>query len=203
MKRMGGGFGGKETRSVFISCAVALAAHHQRRPVRINIDRDVDMKTTGQRHAFIGKYRVGATADGRVVAADVQLYSNAGFSLDLSGAVMDRALFHLDNSYNFPVVNFRGRMVRSNLGSNTAFRGFGGPQGMMVCEVFMAHLASRLGIHEKMVREINLYQEGDRTHYGQLLPRNPLGRLWTGKERRGEGRRGGREEEKRRGEGRR
>jgi xanthine dehydrogenase/oxidase len=105
MKRMGGGFGGKETRSVFISCAVALAAHTLERPVRINVERDVDMLITGQRHAFLARYRAAASrVDGKLRALEVDMYSNGGFSLDLSAAVTDRALFHVDNCYKWPAL---------------------------------------------------------------------------------------------------
>jgi len=102
MKRMGGGFGGKETRSVFISCTAAVAAHALNRPVKINIERDVDMLITGQRHAFMVNYRGGATKDGKLVALDAKVYSNGGWSLDLSIPVIDRALFHIDNCYRWP-----------------------------------------------------------------------------------------------------
>lgn len=103
VKRMGGGFGGKETRSVWLSSIAALAAVRLGRPVRSFLDRNEDMWATGGRHPFLGKYRVGATRDGRIIAADVHLYSNAGYSLDLSGAVMERGLFHIDNTYVYLV----------------------------------------------------------------------------------------------------
>lgn len=129
MKRMGGGFGGKETRSVFISCAAALAAHLTGRPVRVTLDRDVDMLITGQRHAFVARYRAAAAPDtGRLLALDAQLFNNGGFSMDLSGPVADRALFHIDNCYRWPSLRARGRIVRTHQASHTAFRGFGGPQ---------------------------------------------------------------------------
>lgn len=107
MKRMGGGFGGKETRSVFIACTAAVAAQHLQRPVKINVERDVDMLITGQRHAFYVKYRAGATKDGKLVGLDAQVYSNGGWSLDLSIPVTDRALFHIDNCYRWPSLRAR------------------------------------------------------------------------------------------------
>jgi xanthine dehydrogenase/oxidase len=179
MKRMGGGFGGKETRSVFLSSAVAVAAHRLRVPVRINLDRDVDMWITGGRHPFIGKYRVGAMKDGKVVAADVQLYNNGGYSLDLTEAVMDRGLFHMENAYKIPNLRAKGYVCFTNTTSNTAFRGFGGPQGMIVCEGYMTHLAAALKMDPETLRTINLYKEGERTHFGQVIERNPLERLMT------------------------
>lgn len=170
VKRMGGGFGGKETRSVFVSCAAAVAAHRLQRPVKIALDRDVDMLITGARHPFVARYRAAASrTTGRLLFADIALYSNGGASLDLSGAVMDRALFHSANSYAVPAFRVRGRIARTNLASNTAFRGFGGPQGMMVCEAWMDHLAVALGQSPTDFRIANLLDNGDHTPYGQLL----------------------------------
>ena len=152
MKRMGGGFGGKETRSVFISCTAALAAVLTQRPVRVSLDRDVDMLITGQRHAFVGKYKAAATKEGKLLALDAQLFNNGGFSMDLSGPVADRALFHLDNCYYWPSLRARGRIVRTHQASHTAFRGFGGPQGMMIGEGVMDHLASVLRMDGQELR---------------------------------------------------
>ncbi len=122
VKRMGGGFGGKETRSIFIAAAAAVAAQRFRRPVRVLLDRDVDMALTGGRHPFLGRYKVGASKDGRINALSLELYSNAGCSYDLSLPVMDRALFHSDNVYHIPHVHVRGRLCKTHLPSNTAFR---------------------------------------------------------------------------------
>merc|ERR1719361_1713937 len=119
---MGGGFGGKETRTVFISSAVAFAAHRLHRPVRINIERDRDMWITGTRHPFLGRYRAGAGPDGKLRALDLKLYCNAGFSMDLTGPVMGRALFHSDNVYKIPNVRAVGHICMTNTASNTAFR---------------------------------------------------------------------------------
>lgn len=166
---MGGAFGGKETRSVFASTAVALAAHRLRRPVRINLDRDVDMWSTGTRHPFQGTYRVCAErATGRIVGADLELYSNAGFSTDLSESVMDRALFHCENAYKIDNIRVRGNLAMTNTATNTAFRGFGGPQGMLVCETYVEHVAKALGMDVSAVRQANMYREGQCTHYGQV-----------------------------------
>ena len=177
MKRMGGGFGGKETRSVFISSSVAVAAYKLNKPVRINIDRDVDMWITGGRHPFIGRYRVGAMRNGKINAVDVKLYNNGGYSLDLTEAVMDRALFHMENAYKIPNVYAEANVCYTNTTSNTAFRGFGGPQGMIICEAYMDHVAKALKISPEEVRIRNLYKEGQRTHFGQIIERNPLTRL--------------------------
>jgi len=170
MKRMGGGFGGKETRSVFLAMACAVAARKLNKPVRISLDRDQDMCITGQRHPFLAKYKVGFTAEGKITAADVRLYSNGGFSLDLSRPVLERALFHTENSYAIPNFRVRGLVCRTNLPTNTAFRGFGGPQGMMASEAFMDDVARKLGKHGDDIRKLNLYAtRGAVTPYGQPL----------------------------------
>ena len=179
MKRMGGAFGGKETRSVFLSCAAAVAAYSLDRPVKLCLDRDVDMAITGQRHAFYGKYTVAATKEGVVTALDVKLYSNGGYSLDLSGAVMDRALFHINNAYQIPNVRVVGTVCKTNTSSNTAFRGFGGPQGMIVCETFMEHLAEALSMPVLSLREKNMVSSGTRLHYGQVMENVELPRVWN------------------------
>uniref|UniRef100_A0A7R9U4K0 FAD-binding PCMH-type domain-containing protein n=1 Tax=Pinguiococcus pyrenoidosus TaxID=172671 RepID=A0A7R9U4K0_9STRA len=170
MKRMGGAFGGKETRSVFVSCAIAVAASHLQVPIRIMLDRDVDMQCTGQRHAFYAKYRAGADSEGNLRFLKVDVYNNAGCSLDLSAAVMDRALFHLDNAYQWRALCASGYVCRTNMPSHTAFRGFGGPQGMMICESAMDHLAAALQMDVMEMRKRNLYGDGAVTHYGQRIP---------------------------------
>jgi xanthine dehydrogenase/oxidase len=170
-KRLGGGFGGKETRSAFINAAAAVAAYHTRRPVRMVLDRDEDMAITGHRHAFIGLYTAAADkTTGKLLGLDLQLYNNGGNSLDLSASIMDRALVHCDNSYKWPVLHARGEVCRTNMPSNTAFRGFGGPQGMMVTEDIIDAIARGLRKCPDDIRDINLYApEGDVTHFGQLL----------------------------------
>mmetsp|Transcript_75814 Transcript_75814/g.158036 ORF Transcript_75814/g.158036 Transcript_75814/m.158036 type:complete len:1399 (+) Transcript_75814:266-4462(+) len=179
MKRMGGGFGGKETRTVFISSAVAFAAHSLGRPVRINVERDVDMLTTGTRHPFIGKYRAAADKDGKLQALDINFYCNAGFSQDLSEAVLGRALFHADSCYKFPNVRVVGKMCKTNTVSNTAYRGFGGPQGLILGEAVLEHLAAKLNVSSNELRTKNMYNyEGDVTHFFQKLEHCPLQRMW-------------------------
>lgn len=177
-KRMGGGFGGKETRSVFIACTAALAAHLLNRTVMINIERDVDMSLTGQRHAFVFNYKAGCTKDGKLKYLQAQLYSNAGYSLDLSQPVIDRALFHSDNAYLWPAMHVRGSICRTNQPSHTAFRGFGGPQGMALAEVVVTHLAEKLQINPNQLRAQNLYRDGDVTHFGQKLVQYYVPMLW-------------------------
>lgn len=177
-KRMGGGFGGKETRNCFLSCIVAVAAAKVGKPVRCMLDRDEDMMSTGTRHPYLAKYKVGFTVNGKVKALDVTLYSNAGNSLDLSKAVMERALFHSENCYLIPNIRIRGYMCKTNIPSNTAFRGFGGPQGMFFVESWISDIAVTCGISQRQVRELNFYQEGDVTHFNQELASCHIQRVW-------------------------
>eukprot|EP01113_Clastostelium_recurvatum_P030146 TRINITY_DN3652_c0_g1_i1.p1 TRINITY_DN3652_c0_g1~~TRINITY_DN3652_c0_g1_i1.p1 ORF type:complete len:1345 (-),score=361.69 TRINITY_DN3652_c0_g1_i1:322-4356(-) len=178
LRRMGGGFGGKETRSIYVSAAAALASYRLRQPVRLILDRDVDMATSGTRHPFLGRYKVGFTKEGKIMALDLSLYADAGHSFDLSGGVMDRALFHSENAYFIPHINVSGRLCKTNLPTNTAFRGFGGPQGMIICETWMQRVAEFLGKPEAQVRELNFYKDGDETHYHQLINDCRLPRVW-------------------------
>jgi len=178
VKRMGGGFGGKETRSVNYSAAAAVAAAALRRPVRIVLDRNVDMATSGQRHAFMGKYKVGFNKDGTLKALDVQLFSNAGWCQDLSIPVLHRGLFHIDNVYYIPNIRAFGRACKTNQPSHTAFRGFGGPQGLMVAEAAIDHVARALGMPGHVLREKNMYKEGQRTHFNQVLTKCTVRRAW-------------------------
>ncbi|XP_053396021.1 xanthine dehydrogenase/oxidase-like isoform X1 [Mercenaria mercenaria] len=178
VKRIGGGFGGKETRSVMISTPVAIAANKLGRPVRVMLDRDEDMLMTGTRHPFYAKYKIGFMDGGKITALEINIYNNAGMSQDLSWAVMHRAMFHSDNAYKIPNLSTTGHVCRTNISSNTAFRGFGGPQGMMVVEQCITDVAYTLGVSPIKVRELNLYQEGDRTHYGQLLEHCTVQRCW-------------------------
>lgn len=178
VKRMGGGFGGKETRSTVVSTAVALAAHVTGRPVRCMLDRDEDMLITGGRHPFLAKYKVGFMKTGKIVALEVEHYSNAGNTLDLSQSIMERALFHMDNCYKIPNIRGTGRLCKTNLPSNTAFRGFGGPQGMLIAEYWMSDVAVTCGLPAEEVRRKNMYQEGDLTHFNQKLEGFTLPRCW-------------------------
>ncbi|MBL9214893.1 MAG: xanthine dehydrogenase molybdopterin binding subunit, partial [Opitutaceae bacterium] len=179
--RLGGGFGGKETQGNAFAALVALAAVRTGRPVRVQLDRDLDMRLTGKRHPFHARFTVGHDRDGRLAAARVQLVSDGGWSLDLSTAINDRALFHLDNAYYIPAVHFSGRVAKTNVCSHTAFRGFGGPQGMLVIEEILDRIARRLGLPPEVVRERNLYHgagETNRTHYGEDLGDHRLQEVW-------------------------
>jgi xanthine dehydrogenase molybdopterin binding subunit/xanthine dehydrogenase small subunit len=180
--RMGGGFGGKETQGNTWAALAALAAWKTGRPVRVQLDRDVDLQLTGKRHPFHADFTCGHDDDGRILALSVRLVSNGGWALDLSESITDRALFHLDNAYYLPAVDFSGRVAKTNIVSNTAFRGFGGPQGMVVIEEILDRVARRLGLPPEVVRERNLYRgegETNTTHYGQPLEDNRMARIWS------------------------
>ncbi|XP_025071860.1 xanthine dehydrogenase/oxidase isoform X3 [Alligator sinensis] len=178
VKRMGGGFGGKETRNTILSTVVAVAAFKTGCPVRCMLDRDEDMLISGGRHPFLGQYKVGFMNNGKVNSLEVSYYSNGGNSVDLSYGVMERALFHLDNAYNIPNVSSLGIVCKTNLSSNTAFRGFGGPQGMMIAECWMHDIAMKCGLPAEQVRKLNLYNEGDLTHFNQKLEGFTVQRCW-------------------------
>ncbi|XP_011496328.1 PREDICTED: xanthine dehydrogenase [Ceratosolen solmsi marchali] len=179
VKRIGGGFGGKESRSQLVALPVAFAAHRLRKPVRCMLDRDEDMMMSGTRHPFLHKYKVGFTNNGLINAIEIHIYSNVGYSLDLSTSVLDRAMFHFENSYKIPAVKVYGYLCKTNLPSNTAFRGFGGPQGMFAAEHIIRHIADYLGRDVIQISEMNLYKEGDVTHYQQKLENCTLRQCWT------------------------
>ncbi|XP_038698564.1 xanthine dehydrogenase 1-like isoform X2 [Tripterygium wilfordii] len=178
-KRIGGGFGGKETRSAFIAAAASVPSYLLNRPVKITLDRDIDMMITGQRHSFLGKYKVGFTNEGRLLALDLQIYNNAGNSLDLSLAILERAMFHSDNVYEIPNMRVMGRVCFTNFPSHTAFRGFGGPQGMLIAENWIHRIAVELHKNPEEIREINFQTEGAILHYGQQLQHFTLPPLWN------------------------
>ena len=180
--RMGGGFGGKETQGNGWAAYVALAASITKRPVRVQLDRDIDMIVTGKRHPFYARYEVGYDDDGRLLAAKIDLFADGGWALDLSESICDRGVFHLDNAYYVPACTFTGRVAKTNVCSHTAFRGFGGPQGMLVMEEVLDRIARRLGLRPEVVRERNLYRgsgETNTTHYGQELGDERIPMIWA------------------------
>lgn len=178
--RLGGGFGGKESQATNVACLAALGAQLTGRPVKLWFDRDTDMTQTGHRHPFWSRYVAGFTHQGDLLALRVQIFSDGGWSQDLSGPVMDRALFHLDSSYYVPALEFVGRVCRTNRPSSTAFRGFGGPQGMLVIEDAMNGAAERLGLDPAQIRVRNFYGDAPRNRapYGQTVHDNRLPRIW-------------------------
>lgn len=169
VKRLGGGFGGKETRSIQLAGICAVAANKLRRPVRCMLNRDEDIATSGQRHPFMARWKVAVNKDGKLQALDADVFNNGGWSQDLSAAVVDRSLSHIDGVYLIPNVHVRGRIAKTNTVSNTAFRGFGGPQGMFICESYMEEVADHLGMPVEKLREINMYKPGEITHFNQEL----------------------------------
>ncbi|GAB4557894.1 MAG: xanthine dehydrogenase molybdopterin binding subunit [Rhizobacter sp.] len=156
-RRMGGGFGGKESQSAPFACIAAVAARQLNRPVKLRLDRDDDFLTTGRRHCFWYEYEVGYDDDGRVLGSEITMVSRAGHSADLSGPVMTRALCHFDNAYWLPHVAMHGYSAKTNTQSNTAFRGFGGPQGAIAIENILDTVARTLGRDPLDVRRANYY----------------------------------------------
>ena len=176
VRRMGGGFGGKESQMNVFCVTAALAAKKLRRAVKIRPDRDDDFQITGKRHDFVIDYAVGYDDSGKIHAVDADFYARCGFSADLSGPVTDRALFHADNAYYYPAVELRSHPLKTNTCSNTAFRGFGGPQGVIMAERIVEDIAYALGRDPLEIRKRNLYENGQLTPYhqeveDQILPR--------------------------------
>ncbi len=180
-RRMGGGFGGKETQGGHIAVWAALAANKFRRPVKLRLDRDDDFLITGKRHPFAYDYSVGFDDSGRITGLKLMLAANCGFSADLSGPVADRAVFHVDNAYFLSDVEIVSYRCKTNMQSHTAFRGFGGPQGMIVTEAILGDIARELGLDPLDVRKANLYGVAERnvTHYQMTIEDNILEPLIT------------------------
>ncbi|MFC6141439.1 xanthine dehydrogenase molybdopterin binding subunit [Paraburkholderia silvatlantica] len=178
-RRMGGGFGGKESQSALFACIAALAAHTLQRPVKLRADRDDDFMITGKRHDARYTYEAGYDDEGRLLGARVEIALRAGYSADLSGAVATRAVCHFDNAYFLPDVEIVALCCKTNTQSNTAFRGFGGPQGALVMEVMLDEIARALGRDPLDVRRANYYGIGERdvTPYGQRVEDNVLAPL--------------------------
>jgi len=179
LRRLGGGFGGKETQAAAYAMAAALLARATGRPVKLRVDRDDDIIGTGKRHDFLYGIDVGFDGEGRIAGLDLMLASRCGLSCDLSNAVNDRAVLHCDNGYFLPALKVVSHRCKTNTVSATAFRGFGGPQGMFAIEGAIAAIARRLGIDPLDVRKRNLYGEAPRnvTHYGMTLKDNVLPEL--------------------------
>jgi xanthine dehydrogenase large subunit len=182
--RMGGGFGGKETQANAFAAVAALAAQITGQAVGIQLPRMLDMQLTGKRHPFLGRFEVGFDGNGLLLGLKVDLIADGGWSCDLSPPVLMRAMVHVDNAYFLPHVSICGRIARTHLASNTAFRGFGGPQGMLVGEEILDRVARHLGLPPELVRERNFYRrdatpERNSTHYGQPVVDNHLPELWA------------------------
>ena len=177
-RRMGGAFGGKESQAAQWACLAALAAHVTGRPAKVRLDRDDDMTMTGKRHDFRVDWRCGFDGDGVLEGVDVELAGRCGYSADLSLGVNDRAMFHADNAYFYPAARIHSRRVRTDTVSNTAFRGFGGPQGTLFAERMMDAVAITLGLDPLVVRKRNLYAPGrDVTPYGMRVDDHVVTRI--------------------------
>jgi xanthine dehydrogenase large subunit len=175
VRRMGGAFGGKETQAAQWAAIAALAARVTGRACKIRLDRDDDMCLTGKRHDFLADYEIGFDEGGNIRALETVMASRCGYSADVSGAINDRAMFHADNAYYLPAATITTKRMKTNTVSNTAFRGFGGPQGMMVAERAVDEIAWSLGLDPLDVRKTNLYREGrDVTPYGMTVEDNIL-----------------------------
>ncbi|MGD8204630.1 xanthine dehydrogenase molybdopterin binding subunit [Pantoea sp. FN0305] len=176
MRRMGGGFGGKETQAAGVACLCALAAHKTGRPAKMRLARRDDMHITGKRHPFFVRYDVGFDDDGLFCGVNIELAGNCGYSLDLSGSIVDRAMFHADNAYYLGDARITGYRCRTNLASNTAYRGFGGPQGMVAIEQIIEAIARHRQLDPLTVRKRNYYGQQTRniTHYHQRVEDNLL-----------------------------
>ncbi|MDO8313351.1 MAG: molybdopterin-dependent oxidoreductase, partial [Sideroxyarcus sp.] len=181
-RRMGGGFGGKESQSALWAALAAISASHLKRPVKLRADRDDDMLVTGKRHCFHYEYECGYDDTGRIIAAKVEMVTRAGFSADLSAPVATRAVCHFDNTYYLADVDIIAMCGKTNTQSNTAFRGFGGPQGAIAIEYIIDEIARNLGQDPLDIRKINFYGRNDDegrnvTQYGQKVVDNVIHEL--------------------------
>jgi xanthine dehydrogenase large subunit len=177
--RLGGGFGGKEDQATEWACCAALAAVHTGRPVRVWLDRTDDLQITGKRHACTADYRLGLGADGRFLAYQATLYLDGGCATDLSPAILERSLCHATNAYAVPHVRVTGVSCRTNLPANTAFRGFGAPQGIFVFEAAIRTAAHALGVPPEELQARNLLTDGDVLPYGQVIESSRGVRTWA------------------------
>jgi xanthine dehydrogenase large subunit len=167
MRRMGGGFGGKESQAAQWACLAALGAFHTQRAVKMRLPRSVDMTVTGKRHPFYHQYQLAASSNGEILAASIEINGLCGHSADLSDAIVDRAMFHADNAYHLGQSHIRGHRLKTDTVSHTAFRGFGGPQGMIVIEKALEQLALTVGKDPLDIRLNNLYRaDHNITPYG-------------------------------------
>ncbi|XP_061464042.1 aldehyde oxidase 1-like [Rhineura floridana] len=179
VKRIGGAFGGKLAKTSILACVTAVAANKTGHAVRCVLDRGTDMLTTGGRHPVMGKYKIGFMSDGRILALDIDMYINGGCTPDESILVTQVMLQRLDNAYKIPHVRSYARACKTNMPSNTAFRGFGFPQAGLVIEACITRVAARCGLFSEQVREINMYKETGQTPYKQVFKSENLLRCWN------------------------
>ena len=178
VKRLGGGFGGKEDQATSWACMAAMAAVGLQRPVQVVLSRTEDMRMTGKRHPYKQDYKLGLSSDGKILAYELSLFQNSGAYLDLSAAVLERSVTHATGAYAIPNLKIRAATCRTNLPPNTAFRGFGGPQGMFPIEVAIEHAAKELNVSARWIQEKNLIADGYTFHYGQELKECNQMRTW-------------------------
>ena len=178
-RRMGGGFGGKETDSSQLACICAIFAQQYRQPVRARLSRRDDILLTGKRHDFVANYEVGYNNKGQIQGIKIDFAARCGYSLDLSKAIVARTLFHADNTYYLPNASFRGFLCKTNTVSNTAFRGFGGPQGMLAIENIIEEIAYNLEVDSLEVRRVNFYRQktNNITPYAQVVEDNIINEI--------------------------
>ena len=176
VRRIGGGFGGKETQSFLFAAIASIASKKLNKPVKLRLDRDDDMIMTGKRHDFYFKYEVGFTNNGEINALKILMASRCGISADLSGAINDRAIYHIDNAYFIPNIEIESYRCKTNTVSNTAFRGFGGPQGMLCIENILENISQKLNKDSCEIRKINFYKNKTKneTHYGMKVTDNVI-----------------------------
>jgi len=176
VRRIGGGFGGKETQSFLFAAITSIAAKKLSKPVKLRVDRDDDMIMTGKRHDFLFDYEVGFNKSGEILALKIMMASRCGISPDLSGAINDRAIYHIDNAYFLPNIEINSYRCKTNTVSNTAFRGFGGPQGMFCIENIIENIAQKLNREASEIRKINFYKDKikNTTHYGMRITDNVI-----------------------------
>jgi xanthine dehydrogenase large subunit len=178
VRRLGGGFGGKEDQATAWACLAALGARQLGAPVQLVLHRVDDLQMTGKRHPYQADFRLGLRRDGTLIAYEAKLFQNAGARADLSTAVLERSLFHATNAYRIPNVRVFAASCKTHLQPHTAFRGFGGPQGMFVIESALAAAADALGVPARVLQRRNLLRDGDSFHYGQRVERAQGERCW-------------------------
>ncbi len=178
VKRLGGGFGGKEEQATLWASLAALAAWHSRKPVELVLSRLDDLKMTGKRHPYSSDFKIGVNKQGKILAYEAKHYQNAGAYADLSPAVLERTLFHSTNTYFIPNVRIFGASCRTNQAPSTALRGFGGPQGMFVMESAITKVAETLGVSREEIQSQNLLKPGNIFPYGQEMEASSLRQTW-------------------------
>ena len=176
--RLGGGFGGKEDQATPWAAMAALATYHLKKPVKLILSRHDDLRMTGKRHPYESNFKIGLSKDLKIIAFEAKFYQNSGAAADLSPAIAERTLFHATNSYFIENVKTTVYSCKTNLPPNTAFRGFGGPQGMFVIEAAIAKAAHEIGVTSKEIQEVNLLQENDELSFGQIMTQVEAANAW-------------------------